>query len=67
MFKNYESLPERIKERIKTLHPRDYEEWVYVSIPALNNLSIIQTINTENGIVELNKYLNRIESYLGIK
>jgi hypothetical protein len=64
-YLDFESLPATIKKRIVELHPRDYKTWVYESIPALNDHSIIETINADNGIVQLNKYLRRIESYLG--
>jgi hypothetical protein len=64
---NFDSLPNGIKKRIMELHFDDYQEWVHESIPALNNQSIISTINTDNGLEKLCEYLLKIESYLGIR
>ncbi len=66
-IKEFKKLPKGIQQRIKVIHPDDYEIWVYKSIPALNNRSIIEVINQDEGIVEVGKYLNKIEGYLGIR
>jgi hypothetical protein len=65
-YTDYDSLPSGIKKRIMELHPHDFQEWVHELIPALNNRSIIDTINTNNGMTDLYQYLKKIESYLGI-
>ncbi len=65
-YSDLDDLPNGIKKLIMELHPRDYQEWVHESIPALDDLSIIETINSDNGMAKLNQYLRKIESYLGI-
>jgi hypothetical protein len=65
-YTDYNSLPSGIQKCIAELHPHDYQKWVHELIPALNNRSIIDTINTDNGMVELYQYLKKIESYLGV-
>lgn len=64
-YSDFDNLPNGIKKRIMELNPRDYQTWVHLAIPALNDLSIIETINSDNGMVKLNQYLRKIESYLG--
>jgi hypothetical protein len=64
-YKDFDSLPNGIKKRLIELHPNDHDEWVHEAIPALNGRSIIDTINSENGMTELNQYLRKVESYLG--
>jgi hypothetical protein len=63
---DFDSLPKGLKKRIVELHPSDYQSWVHKEIPALDGHSIIETINSEDGMVKLNQYLRKIESYLGI-
>ncbi len=65
--KDFKELPEGIKQRIKAIHPDDYEIWVYKAIPALNNRSIIKVFNQDGGIVEVVRYLKKVEGYLGIE
>ena len=43
-------LPKGFRQRVKTIHPNDYELWVNTVIPALNNCSIIESINKDDGI-----------------
>lgn len=57
----FEELPNEIKIRIKRLMPNDFSKWVKVSIPALENKSILETISSENGYAKVVQYLINLE------
>ena len=66
-YKDFDSLPLGIQERVKVLHPNDYKDWIKEAIPALKGQSIIEVINEDDGMVKISQYLNKVEGYLSIK
>ena len=60
----FEELPDDIQDKLMRFHPRDYPTFVFEPIPALEDQSIINTINSgPEGETLVRDYLQRAEGY----
>jgi len=62
-YRCFDDLPRGLQNRLMTLHPSDYDEWVDKSIPALANKSILETLNDDGGYKKIAQFLQRVEGY----
>ncbi len=63
-YKYFEDLPKGFKRRIADLHPRDFEKWVKLSVPALQNKSVVETLTEEDGYRKVAQYLGKVEGFV---
>lgn len=61
---NFYDFPKGIQNRVKSLHPSDYEEWVFKKIPALSDKSLLEILNEKDGYKKAVEYLGKVEGYL---
>jgi len=62
-YKNLSDIPNHIKKKIEELGQPDLENWVKKPIPALENQSILDVLNQEDGENKVFQYLKRAEGY----
>lgn len=65
-YTDYYSLPIAVQQRIRVLHPDNYVNCVLNKVPALKNKSIIEVMNSEDGLCLIMKFLCKAESLVGI-
>ncbi|MCC5847623.1 MAG: hypothetical protein JJU29_05955 [Verrucomicrobia bacterium] len=63
-MKNFHDLPIGVQNRVKALHPTDYEKWVFKKVPALSDKSLIEVLNEDDGYRKAVEYLGKVEGYL---
>lgn len=66
MYNSFESLPDEIQSRIKTLiEPTDPEAWVKKAIPALDGRTFLDVVNSDGGDQIVAQYFGRVEAFEG--
>jgi hypothetical protein len=53
-------LPPWIRQKIEQLEINDPEQWIHKSIPALGNLSVIETLRKPSGEEALREYFSKV-------
>lgn len=56
-------LPFNIQSIINKIEDKDVESWINQKIPALDNFSIMEVMNMNDGKVKVLEYLKKIEGY----
>jgi uncharacterized protein (DUF2384 family) len=64
-YERLSDLPLRVQRRVVDLARSNPEEWVLKPIPALENRSIIDIMNSDEGEERVAQFLLRLEGMLG--
>jgi hypothetical protein len=57
-YHNFDDLPAWVTKVVRQMRPKDAEAWVFRSVPALNNRSLLDWMNAgEDGRERVRKYL----------
>lgn len=63
-YNSYEDLNPGIQNRIKQIAGADIETWLRKPVPALDNKSILELLNEDDGYQKVCKYLTKVEGFL---
>lgn len=60
-FNEFEDLPEWVAAKVRLFRPKDAATWVFSSVPALENRSVMECMNAgEDGQNRVRRYLRDV-------
>jgi hypothetical protein len=66
-YQTLDDIPNQLKARIAKLNQPDVEKWVLLRLPALDNKSVIETLNAPDGEKKVIQMLDRMSEFISFE
>jgi hypothetical protein len=60
MYTSLDDLPNNVRQRVIAVGEIDPRAWVLQAIPALDNKSIVEVMNEQDGLVQVLRFLQQV-------
>jgi hypothetical protein len=66
-YQTLDDIPNQLTARIAKLNQPDVEKWVLLRLPALDNKSVIETLNAPDGEKKVIQMLDRMSEFISFE